>query len=98
LTGNLSTAAIPPNGANYGRFSDPKLDGLMKQGLVELDDKKRVAINDAVQREVAEQVPLFYQYGRFAGLAHSNRLQLNSKTTLQSPLLYYNVEDWTIAP
>ena len=98
LTGNLASAAIPPNGANYGRVSDPKLDALMKQGLVELDDKKRIEINYAIQREVADQVPLFYQYGRFAGIAHSKRLRLDPKTTLQSPLLYYNVEDWTIAP
>jgi peptide/nickel transport system substrate-binding protein len=36
LTGSLSAAAIPPNGANYGGFSDPLLDRQLKAGIGEL--------------------------------------------------------------
>lgn len=98
LTSNLATASIPPNGANYGGFSDPLIDRELKAGIVELDDAKRQKIYRALQREIALQVPIFWQFGRFAGLAHSTRLNLDPKTTLQSPLLYYNVEDWTVTP
>ena len=96
MTANLATASIPPNGANYGAFSDPSFDALLKSALTELDDKKRQAMYYKMQREIADQVPIFYQWERFAGLAHSQRLILDPKTTLQSPLLYYNVEDWTV--
>jgi len=98
LTGQLSTASIPPGGNNQGRFSDPVLDRELQAGRTELDDTKRRAIYVAVQREIADQVPVFYLFGRFAGLAHSARLRLDPKTTLQTPLLYYNVEDWTVSP
>ena len=98
LTAVLATEAIPPNGANYGGFSDPVVDRLLKAGVVELDDAKRQKIYRDMQREIAEQIPTFWQYGRFAGLAHSPRLHLDPKTTLQQPLLYYNVEDWTVTP
>jgi peptide/nickel transport system substrate-binding protein len=96
MTVNLATASIPPNGANYGAFRDPAFDDLLKRALTELDDSKRQAMYYQMQREIAAQVPIFYQWERFAGLAHSQRLVLDPKTTLQSPLLYYNVEDWTV--
>jgi peptide/nickel transport system substrate-binding protein len=98
LTGYLATESIPPNGANYGAFSDPVIDRELKAAIVELNDPKRQAIYRAMQREIADQVPIFWDYGRFAGLAHSARLHLDPKTTLQQPLLYYNVEDWTVTP
>jgi peptide/nickel transport system substrate-binding protein len=94
----LASDQIPPAGENTSRFSDPALDRDLKAGLAELDDTKRRAIYDDMQREIAEKVPVLYEYGRFAGLAHAARLRLDPKTTLQSPLLYYNVEDWTVAP
>jgi peptide/nickel transport system substrate-binding protein len=97
MTTNLASDQMPPAGANTGGFSDPVLDRDMKRGLTELDDAKRRAIYNDMQREIAETVPIFYQWGRFAGTAYSKRLLLDPKTTLQSPLMYYNVEDWKTA-
>jgi peptide/nickel transport system substrate-binding protein len=97
MTTNLASDQMPPAGANTGGFSDPILDRDMKRGLTELDDAKRRAIYDDMQREIADKVPMFYQWGRFAGTAYSARLVLDPKTTLQQPLLYYNVEDWKTA-
>lgn len=97
MTTNLASDQMPPAGANTGGFSDPVLDRDMKRGLTELDDAKRRAIYDDMQREIADKVPMFYQWGRFAGTAYSARLVLDPKTTLQQPLLYYNVEDWKTA-
>jgi peptide/nickel transport system substrate-binding protein len=97
MTTNLASSQIPPAGANTGAFKDPVLDRLLKAGLTELDDSKRRAIYDAMQREIADKVPMFYQWGRFAGTAYSPHLVLDPKTALQQPLLYYNIEDWTTA-
>ena len=97
LTTNLASSQLPPAGANTGGFKDPVSDELMKRGLTELDDAKRRAIYDQLQVRLADQVPIFWQYGRFAALAHRPRLILDEKTTLQSPLLYYNIEEWKVA-
>jgi hypothetical protein len=43
-------------------------------------------------------LPWLPQTGRFAALAYAPRLVLDPKTTLQSPLLYYNIQDWSIGP
>jgi peptide/nickel transport system substrate-binding protein len=97
MTANLATSSIPPAGQNTGAFHDPVLDRLMKAGLTELDDGKRRAIYNEMQREIADKVPMLYQWTRFAGTAYSAHLVLDPKTTLQQPLLYYNIEDWKTA-
>jgi peptide/nickel transport system substrate-binding protein len=97
MTTNLASSQMPPAGANTTGFRDPVLDRLLKAGLTELDDAKRRTIYNAMQREIAEKVPIFYQWGRFAGTAYSARLALDPKTTLQQPLMYYNIEDWKTA-
>lgn len=97
LTSNLASDQIPPAGANTSGFKDKQLDVLLKAGLTELNDAKRRAIYNKVQEIVADQVPIIYQYGRFASIAHAARLVLDPNTTIQSPLMYYNVEDWKIA-
>jgi peptide/nickel transport system substrate-binding protein len=93
----LMSNQVPPTGGNTTHFNDPAMDKLLQRGLVELNDSKRRVIYDEMQRMIANEIPIFYQYGRFAALAHATRLHLDPKTTLQSPLLYYNVEDWTLA-
>lgn len=51
---------------NYGRVFDPKIDALFAQGLAELDDTRRAAIGDQLDRLVwaeAHDVPLFARPG-----------------------------------
>lgn len=98
MTSVLSSSQIPPNGANTSRYRDAIVDRDLRLGLTTLDDTKRRAYYDQMQIEVSKTLPLIPQFGRFAGLAHSSHLYLDPKTTLQSPLLYYNVEDWTLRP
>ena len=50
-----------------------------------------------MQRELAETLPMLWQYTRFAATAYSPRLRLDPKTTLQAPLIWYNVFDWKLA-
>lgn len=98
VTSVFDSTQIPPNGANTTRTRDPYLDKLLHEGLVTLDDAKRRAVYDKVQAELAKQLPWLPQYGRFAGTAYAPRVLLDPKVTLQSPLGYYNVQDWGLAP
>jgi peptide/nickel transport system substrate-binding protein len=53
----FDSAKFPPQGANRGFFSDPRVDGLIAQGRKELDQNKRKAIYLEIQRILAEQLP-----------------------------------------
>lgn len=94
LTTILDSSQIPPNGANTTRYKDALVDRDSRLGLVTLDDNKRRKYYDAIQVELAKTLPILPQVGRFAAMAYNPRLYFDPKTTLQSPLGYYNVEDW----
>jgi ABC-type transport system substrate-binding protein len=53
----FDSAKFPPQGANRGYFSDPRVDDLIAQGRKELDQTKRRAIYLQIQRILAEQLP-----------------------------------------
>lgn len=53
----FDTANFPPQGANRGYFSDPRVDNLIAQGRKELDQGKRKTIYVQIQRILAEQLP-----------------------------------------
>lgn len=92
----FASTSQPPNGANLTHFHDPQVDRDFALGAREVDDAKRKPYYDDVQRRLAEGVPMIWQFSRFAALAHSPRLVLDPKTTLQSPLVWYNVQDWEL--
>ena len=94
----LASSQIPPNGANTTHYRDAIVDRDLKLGLQTLDDAKRRQYYDEMQMELGKTLPILVQRGRFAGLAYGPRLVLNPKTTLQSPLLYFNVNDWILKP
>ena len=98
LTTILASDQIPPNGSNTTRYRDAIVDRDLKLGLTTLDDAKRRQYYDEMQIELGKTLPILPQRGRFAALAHDPRLILDPKTTLQSPPLYYNVDEWSIRP
>ncbi|MGH7715083.1 MAG: hypothetical protein ACREML_03700, partial [Vulcanimicrobiaceae bacterium] len=98
FTSLLSSSQIPPNGANTTRYRNAIVDRDLKLGLTTLDDAKRRVYYDQMQVELARTLPLLPQHGRFAAMAYAPRLVLDPAKTLQSPLAYYNVEDWKITP
>jgi ABC-type transport system substrate-binding protein len=53
----FDSAKFPPQGANRGYFSDPRVDNLIAQGRRELDQTKRKAIYLQLQRILAEELP-----------------------------------------
>jgi peptide/nickel transport system substrate-binding protein len=96
LTSILDSSQLPPNGANTTYFKDKIVDRDLRLGLITLDDSKRRQYYDEMQVELAKMLPIMPQIGRFAAMAYAPRLDLDPKTTLQSPLGYYNVEDWKL--
>lgn len=65
---------------NYGKFSNPDLDRLIDEGLVEPNFEKRKAIYDEIQVRLQEEVPVVFLY-------HQNGLQAASART-------QNIEYW----
>jgi peptide/nickel transport system substrate-binding protein len=98
LTTILASSQIPPNGSNTTHYRDAIVDRDLKLGLTTLNDAKRREYYDQMQVELSKTLPILPQRGRFSALAYASRLVLNPKTTLQSPLLYFNVEDWALTP
>lgn len=98
LTTILSSTQMPPNGANTTHYHDAIVDRDLKLGLTTINDAKRRTYYDQMQAEVNRTLPLMPQKGRFAGTGYAARVNLDPAKTLQSPLGYYNVEDWSITP
>ncbi|MFH0810046.1 MAG: ABC transporter substrate-binding protein [Pseudomonadota bacterium] len=53
----FSSKAIPPDGANRGRYQNPLVDRLLEEGRASLDRGLRQDIYRRVQRIVAEELP-----------------------------------------
>lgn len=49
--------SAPPNGANRGRYRNPKVDELIEAGKITFDEGKRKAIYGEIQRILAEDLP-----------------------------------------
>ena len=94
----LASGQIPPNGANTTHYRDAIVDRDLKLGIQTVDDAKRRQYYDEMQMELGKTLPILVQRGRFAALAYGPRVVLDPKTTLQSPLLYYNVDEWSLRP
>ena len=52
-----ATESFPPRGGNRGRYSNPKLDALLKSAAAETDQQKRRAEYIEVQQILAEDLP-----------------------------------------
>jgi peptide/nickel transport system substrate-binding protein len=71
----FSSSRIPPNGANRGRYRNPKLDMLVDQARVEPDREKRRALFSEVQRIVAEDLPYLNLWFTDNVSVHSKRIE-----------------------
>lgn len=48
---------VPPSGFNRGRFSDPEIDRLLDEASASIDEPRRLALFQEVQRRLAREVP-----------------------------------------
>jgi peptide/nickel transport system substrate-binding protein len=74
------SSRFPPNGANRGYYSNPKVDALIDQARREVDPKVRKMIYAEVQRILAEELPSINLWYLDNVLVHNKRvrnLQLN---------------------
>jgi peptide/nickel transport system substrate-binding protein len=74
------SSRFPPNGANRGFYSNPKIDALIDQARREVDPKSRKLIYAEVQRILAEELPSINLWYLDNVLVHNKRvrnLQLN---------------------
>src|ERR1700722_2737914 len=74
------SAKFPPNGANRGFYSNPRVDALIDQARREVDENKRKALYAEVQSILAEQLPSINLWYLDNVLVHNRRvsnLQLN---------------------
>ncbi|MGB2837963.1 MAG: ABC transporter substrate-binding protein, partial [Candidatus Sulfotelmatobacter sp.] len=74
------SSRFPPNGANRGHYSNPRIDALIDQARREVDPKVRKPIYAEIQRILAEQLPYIDLWYLDNVLVHNKRvrnLQLN---------------------
>jgi peptide/nickel transport system substrate-binding protein len=69
------SAKFPPNGANRGYYSNPKLDSLIDQARREIDPKMRKALYAEVQRILADEVPYIDLWYFDNVLVHTRRVR-----------------------
>ncbi len=68
------SAKFPPNGANRGFFSNPRVDSLIDQARREVDQSKRKILYDEVQSILAEQLPYIDLWYLDNILVHNRRV------------------------
>jgi ABC-type transport system substrate-binding protein len=68
------SAKFPPNGANRGNYSNPRVDALIDQGRREIDLHVRKSIYAQVQRVLAEELPYIDLWYLDNVLVHNRRV------------------------
>jgi peptide/nickel transport system substrate-binding protein len=71
----FSSDRFPPQGANRGFYSNPRVDALINQARRELDQEKRKQLYAELQQILAQDVPYVNLWYFDNVLVHSRRLQ-----------------------
>jgi peptide/nickel transport system substrate-binding protein len=74
FTSCFHSSRFPPNGANRGYYSNPKVDALIDQGRREVDPAKRKPIYAELQRILAEELPYIDLWYLDNVLVHNKRV------------------------
>ena len=69
------SAKFPPNGANRGHYSNPKVDALIDQARREVDQNTRKKLYDEVQEILARDVPYINLWYFDNVLVHTRRVR-----------------------
>lgn len=70
----FNSAKVPPNGANRGNYSNPRVDLLLNQARLETDMARRKAMYGEVQRILAEELPYIDLWYLDNVLVHNRRV------------------------
>ena len=71
----FDTAKFPPNGANRGFYSNPKVDALINRARQEVDPNARKPLYAEVQRILAEELPYIDLWYLDNVLVHTRRVR-----------------------
>jgi microcin C transport system substrate-binding protein len=75
-----SSSAVP-GGSNFIHYKNPEVDKLIDKARVELDEKKRAAINRKVYKMIAEDAPYLWMFTeRYDFYGHSNKVEKPADT------------------
>ena len=88
----ITCANRPPNGFNWTRFCDPRLDALEAQAVGTYDQAKRKAAYDRIQELVAQQAPYDFFYYQ-PNIDAVNPALKTFTPSMISPM--WNAQDWS---
>ena len=90
LSANYLSVANPPNGYNYARFKNEKVDELIKESAKHLTKDERKPILNEIALELNEELPVIYVY-HWSSLIILNPKVKNFKNS--QPTFYQYVKD-----
>ncbi|GAU78941.1 ABC transporter substrate-binding protein [Fusibacter sp. 3D3] len=94
MKSQYNSAFTPPNGTNYSRFSNSRVDELSEQGLRLLSTDERKPIYVEIAKILNEELPIVYLYHWHQGMAMNSKLK-NVQLTPNSMLgINYQTEKW----
>ena len=95
----LHSNAIPPNGLNYGRFSDPQLDKLIEDARKTSDVEKRKQLYREIQKLCVDLVPDFWDNAPYNRNVINKRIHGVEFKKIGSGFSYMMVQEpqWYIA-
>lgn len=71
----FSSARFPPNGANRGFYSNPKVDALIDKARHEVDPERRKPLYAEVQSMIADDLPYINLFYLDNVLVHTRRVR-----------------------
>ena len=99
LVNTFATSSLPSDkntgGQNVSRFSDPKVDALLKQAQTEPDPAKRKTMYCQVAQIVNDAYPAIYLYQ--AGNAYAYRDRLQNWVANGNNSMGWNAQNWWVA-
>lgn len=89
------TDFMPPNGYNFVSYSDPEMDELLEQQLVETDPAARAEIFHQIGKKLSDDVPWIALYGQNSVFVSNTRV---SGFEPDFRGVSFNAREWSIAP
>jgi len=91
----FETASFTPAGANYGHYSNPKVDDLFKQGRGVTDQAMRKTIYTQIAQILNDEVPWIYLWSPNSIHAYNKRL-VGFKPPSYATHIVWNAEEWSV--
>jgi ABC-type transport system substrate-binding protein len=91
----FETIAFTPAGANYGHYSNPKLDDLFKQGRATTDRTQRKKIYTDAAQILNDDMPWIYLWSPNSVHVYTKRLQ-GFKPPSYATHEVWNAEEWSV--